>query len=154
ICQNSGCTFDGQGNVSSVTAGSAFFGMTERTAVSITSTSGNVRYNANPWASVDLTHGSAREAMMFVGSDDQARFPNTTTSFTRVPGTLRMTALRDDVLIASKRATPPDITLAPTDNGTVELLAMNGLSEQFVLSSGAVVVQGIGLNMLDVAADF
>ena len=122
ICQNTGC--DAQGVVS----GSAFFGMTERTSMSVTAVSGNIQYNNNPWASVDVTHLSAREAIMFRtpgGTQPQQR---STDVFVRAPGTVQFASLHGDVVLPTKVSSSGGLTLAPTDNGTLELLAQNGIN--------------------------
>jgi len=150
ICQNSLCT--GSGFNTRVTAGSAFFGMTERTAMNVTSTGGDVRYNANPWASVDLTHGTSREAFMYSRPVAVGDRPSTTASFARAPGTVRLAALQGDVILANKQGQPGSLVLAPTDNGTVELLAKIGLRGGGTLNNPLDI--RFAVTMLDVGADY
>jgi len=130
ICQNSGCNADR----TQVTDGSAFYGMTERTAMKVISVAGNIRYDANPWASVDVTrdplHQNPFEAKMFLTMGDlDTHKTSTTGAFERAPGTVQLAALHDDVLIAKKltAGNTQSILLAPTNNGTLELLGKNGL---------------------------
>jgi filamentous hemagglutinin family protein len=122
ICLNSGC--DGQGVIN----GSAFYGMTERTSMSVTAVSGNIQYNNNPWASVDVTHLSAREAFMFRNPGSSEPQQRSTDAFARAPGTVQFAALHGDVVLPTKVIGSGGLTLAPTDNGTLELLAQNGIN--------------------------
>ena len=151
ICQNSLCTGSGFGT--QVTAGSAYFGMTERTAMNVTSTGGDVKYNTNPWASVDLTRGNAREAFMYSRPVTLGERPSTTASFNRAPGTVRLAALQGDLLIANKQRGVlfGSIVLAPTDNGTIELLAKNGVRGD---GNANPLDVRYAVTMLDVGADY
>lgn len=143
ICQNAACAPDQPGFLDG--RGSAFYSMTERTALTMGSTSGDVVYNANPWASVDLTFGSDRPVVMIGDTLASLNF-----EFLRMPGTLSMTAVGGDVFLNTRQTQSgaPRLTLAPTDNGNLEIVAANAIRSQ------SAVGEITSIQMLDVALPY
>src|SRR3546814_933957 len=122
--------------------------MTERTAMNVTSAAGDVRYNANPWASVDVSRGISREAISISRPVNDPR-PTTNGYMSYAPGTVKLTAMQRDVVVANRQSSAAAITLAPTDNGTVELLAARGLR-----SDTTSFLKALTVTMADVAAPY
>ena len=155
ICRNTLCSYDASGKVTNVGHGSAFYGMTDRTAIKVVTASGNVRYENNPWASVDISHNpnlptqqNPLEAVMFIAPLGSDPLRKTTAEFSRAPGTVQFAALHDDVVLVNKRSGTNSLTLAPTNNGTFDFLAQNAVRGE----SGS--FTNFQLSMLDIAADF
>jgi filamentous hemagglutinin family protein len=126
ICQNSLCT---TGANPDPTAGSAFFGMTERTAMNVVTASGDVSYNGNPWASVDVSRGTSRQAISISRPVNDPR-PTTNGYLTNVPGAVQMVAMQGNIALSS-RVSSAGLSMAPTDNGNLELIASKGFVGNF-----------------------
>lgn len=136
ICENLG------GCAGAVT-GSAFSGYTERAAIDATALGGALIYRNNPVASVDLTLGNGdHQVQMDVTSSSDPR-PQLINYLTWAPGTVKFASLTSSVALLAG-AGEQRMKIAPTDNGTVELLAQDDVR---INMSYAI---GDGLTMLDV----
>lgn len=120
---------------------SYFVSYAERTAVDVSTTSGEVNYFNNPWAAVDLTHGQGigREIQMNFEPINTPQPSITATYLPRLPGTVRMQSQQGDIVFSGRLAT--DLFLVPSTIGTLDLLA------------GDSIMSG-GLTMLDVAPQY
>ena len=101
--------------------GTAFTGYTDRTAVDALAISGNVTYQNDPWASVDLSAANGRpDFRVDLGG---AGSTSLNVLFGQAPPTLRFTALNASVRLEDPFAAESDLTLAAADRGTLEVLA-------------------------------
>jgi len=101
-------------------AGAGFVGYTSRTALSASSLGGNVRYENDPWASVDLT-ASAKPAyqVRMTGGD----LSGLNLLFGRAPPTLRLTSLESNAALEDPFGGASALTLGADNRGTLEVLA-------------------------------
>jgi filamentous hemagglutinin family protein len=99
-------------------AGSAFVGYTDRTSLSATAVAGTVKYENDPWASLDLTQGS-RYAVLQGGSGAG----NLSDEFKYAPPTLRLTSLQANAVVEDPLSTAPTLYLGSSPTGTLEVMA-------------------------------
>ena len=102
-------------------SGSGFWGYTDRTAFTAVSLGGDVHYENDPWASVDLTltaAGANRVAMAGSGPS------SLNTAFAQAPPTLELDSLESSIYLEGHfPATSNTVTLAPAPLGNLQLLA-------------------------------
>jgi hypothetical protein len=109
-------------NRSSGTGGSAFSGYSDRARLDLVSVGGSVRYENDPWASVDVTRAESvplayQVSMSGAGSGSQNDF------FSQAPATLRLSSLRSSVFVEDRFGGSSVLTLASAPAGSLELLA-------------------------------
>jgi hypothetical protein len=113
-------------NLRNRTVGAAWWGYTERSALSATSLSGDVSYRNDPLASTRLSQAlngaESRYLVTMPGSDFDPLALRV--MFGRAPGTLRLTALEGSATVGSLPPAPRgSLVLGPTDRGTLEVVA-------------------------------
>ncbi len=104
-------------NLANGTTGSAFWGYTDRTALSATSVTGSVSYENDPWASADLSSSPYQVSMSGNG------ITALNEAFSRAPATLRFSSLESSVFLKDAFGAKGTLTMAPSSQGTLELLA-------------------------------
>src|SRR5262249_45051405 len=104
------------------TGGTAFRGLSDRAGLSVTSLSGDVRYENDPYASVDLTL-SATPGGKYEVRMTSAPNNSLTTTFAAAPPTLRLTSLDASVFVEDQVGGISSLTLSSSPLGNLELLA-------------------------------
>jgi hypothetical protein len=105
--------------------GTAFWGYTDRTSFDLTALSGDVRYLANPYASVDVTSPiDPKYGVVMSGIGELSLYR----MFARAPGRFRLAAAGGSVTVGDPSAPGAELDLAPAPRGTLELLARDDVS--------------------------
>jgi len=101
--------------------GTAFWGYTDRTSLSVASLGGALRYENDAWASVDVSVSNPLKDLQVVmrGSSEYSL----NAMFGRAPPTLRLSALESSVTMTDHFDAPGTLTLASAPQGTLEVLA-------------------------------
>jgi len=107
-------------NLGGAAQGTAFQSYTDRTAVEVSGLSGNVSFENNPWASVDLTLApGGRYSLQMTGAGSDSL----NTLFGNAPPTLRLSALSSSVIVEDRFNHLSDLNLTAAPRGTLEILA-------------------------------
>ena len=109
-------------NLAGGQVGSAFWGYTSRAALLATSLGGDVRYENDPWASVDvsLAPGANPAFQVHLSGSGPAALNDV---FSRAPPTLRLTSLQSSIYLEDHFGSTSTLALAPAPAGTLELRA-------------------------------
>jgi filamentous hemagglutinin family protein len=100
--------------------GVSWSGYTDRSSLSAVALGGPVTWENDPWAAADLSlGGKASFHVSMVGSGDTSL----DALFGRAPPTLRLASLQSSIFLEDHFDSPSTLTLAPSDRGTLELLA-------------------------------
>ncbi|HTT69907.1 MAG TPA: filamentous hemagglutinin family protein, partial [Anaeromyxobacteraceae bacterium] len=102
--------------------GSAFWGYSSRAALSAVSLGGDVHYESDPWASVDLTRATPLSVSMAGAGTSSLN-----AAFALAPPSLELTSLESNVYLEDHFGGGSALYLAPAPEGTLDLLAQGDL---------------------------
>ncbi len=107
-------------NLENGTAGSGFWGYTDRTSLDATSLAGDVKYENDPLATIRVTDHANQADPRYEVTMSGTSETSLDYMFTRAPPTLRFTSFESSVVLGNVRGS---LLLAPAGRGTLEALA-------------------------------
>jgi hypothetical protein len=103
--------------------GTAFVGYTDRTALEATAVSGDVAYENDPWASVDITASSQKYAVQMSGAGDSGL----NLLFGEAPPTIRLASMGGNAYLRDRFSASSALSLASADLGNLTVLARDNV---------------------------